>query len=374
MKHGILGQYMMSDSREVGRNLLASMESIEEMEVGEEKKADAVEEASSLALRIGRDFPEDSDMHASMFKVLEGMGATEGLNASNESLADLATKLSGFWRKPKPDTKHMPSDEKGTWSERDKAIRQFIQDMEKTYLDSKWLDKQKFVEGTVPAKDISGNFQIDGKPVTDPLANIEQHRKNVSAFIKAWHPVLKDLDSKVQAIHKKAINDVAFYAKKDEQAALDVVRKATAELNDLPDPTEKFPSFSSTAMGNMIPVVTKKYAVACVVAEKKMEVTPSDTLPALDKEGVLKVATLIRDVMKDPKYFEQMPWLNWLDFKDGSGFSHWIYDVDNSLYDDYYERFYWQGACDVWSDDIWALHNKFRVLISLIKWIDRSVK
>lgn len=372
--NSILGQYMVSDARQAGRNLLASLEALEEAEFKDEKKAEAVEEASTLALRVGRDFPEDSDLHANMFKVLEGMGATEGLNVSNEGILDLASKLSGFWRKPKPDVKHMPADDKGTWSERDKAIRQFIQDMEKTYLDSKWLDKQKFVEGTVPAKDFSGNFQIDGKPVTDPLANIEQHRKNVSAFIKSWHPVLKDLDAKVQTIHKKTCADVAFYAKKDPEAAVKVVWDAVEQLNALPDPTEKFPTFQSTAMGNMIPVVETKYSVPCVVTAKKMEVTPSDTLPALDKEGVLKVAGFIRDVMKDPKFFEQMPWLNWLDFKDGSGFSHWIYDEDNSAYDEYYGRFYWQGACDCWSDEIWALHNKFRILISLIKWIDRSVK
>lgn len=375
MKQGILGQYLVSDARQTGRHLIASLEALEELEAQDEKKAGIIEEASTLALRVGRDFPEDSDMHQNMFKVLEGLGATEGMNVSNEGLVELAGKLSGFWRKPKPDTKHMPSDEKGTWSERDKAIRQFIADMEKTYLDAKWLDKQKFVEGTVPAKDFSGNFQIDGKPVTDPLANLEQHKKFIEYIVDHWQPELAALNKQVQALHAKASGTAkALVGKDQEEEAIEEVKKVVAELNALPDPTAKFPRFTGTAMGNMIPVVNTKFKVGWVKAERKMDVKPDDTLPALDKEGVLKVANLVKTIMSNPNFFKHMPWLEWLDFKGGDWFSNWIYDADNSVYTDYYDRFYYQGACDLWSDEIWVLNNQFRVVISFIKWIDRSVK
>jgi hypothetical protein len=373
MKQGILSQYMMSDARQAGRGLLASLESIEEMELGEEKKADAIEEASSLALRIGRDFPEDSDMHQSMFKVLENMGATEGANVSNESLLGLATKLSGFWRKPKPDSKQISDEEKTDWSKRQQAILQFIKDMEKTYLNTVWLGKQKYVQGTVPAKDFSGAFQLDGKPVTDPLANIEQHKKNTGAFIKAWHGVLANLNTQVQAIHQRTVKATAGAAL-DDEAAIDIVRKAVDELNTLPDPTAKFPSFSGTALSNMVPVINTRFSVPVVNVEAKMPMSPSDTLPALDKDGVLKVAKLVVEMMKNPDFWPHMEWIRWLDFKDGSKFSDWIYDADNSVYMDYYHRFYWQGANDAWSDDIFALNSHYRVIIGLIKWMDRSIK
>lgn len=371
--NSILGQYMVSDAREAGRNLLASLESIEEMEIEEEKKADAVEEASTLALRIGRDFPENSEMHGSMFKVLEGLGATEGMNVSNEGLLGAVAKLSGFWRKPKPDAKQIPAEDKSTWSQRDGAIREFVKEMEKTYLNSSWVGKQKFVEGTVPAKDFSGAFQLDGKPVTDPLASIEQHKKNMASFVDKWSGVLRGLNDQVQTIHKRTVAATKGAAE-DDQSAVDLVKKATAEFDALPDPTAKLPTYPGTGFANKVPYVDEKFKTPCVRVKVKMETTPSDTLPALDKEGVIKVAQVIKKIVSDPEFFPYMDWISWLDFKDGSTFVDWIYDADNNAYEDYYWRFYWQGPHDIWMSDIYALNNYYNVITGLIKWIDRSIK
>lgn len=374
MHRNLLNQYIESDSRQAARILLASLESIEATETQEDRTRQAVEEATTLADRLARQHPDNVELHQSMVAVLENMGATQGINVSNESLLSIASKLSGFWRKRKPDSKNLPDEEKVSGRDMDRVIREFLTEMEKTYLNPSWVSKQKFVEGSIPAKDFSGKFQIDGKPVTDPLANIEQHRKSMSNFISSWNGVLKALDSQVQAIDKRVTSEAKRLASSDEEAALNVVRNAIGELNSLPDPLKKFPSFNGTAMGNLIPYVSNEHKMEYVEVKAKMPVTPSDTLPALDKDGILKVAGVIRDAMKNPDYFPSMPWLSWLDFKDGSWFSHWIYDADYSLYEDYYDLFYFQSACQLWSDGIWDLNNKFGVLVGLIKWMDRSIK
>ncbi|QTH80504.1 hypothetical protein PA10_00306 [Pseudomonas phage pPa_SNUABM_DT01] len=371
MKSALMQDLLPTDARLAGKTLLASLENIELIDELAEQKARVVEDATTLAMRIGNDYPENPLVHQGMMQMLIGLAGDDVQVSQESGLLGALTKLSGFWSKPKPDPKYIPDEEKSDWSQRDKAIRQFLQEMEKTYLNQSWLGKQKFVEGTVPAKDFSGTFQIDGKPVTDPLANIEQHNKNLSAFIKTWEPQVKKLNDQVQAIHKRTVAATAGAAEDDEEA-IAIVRKAVEEFNALPDPLDKFPTFNSTALGNQIPYVDDKHGWIQVKA--KMEVTPSDTLPALDKEGIHKVALLVKEIMTNAKFFPRMEWLPWLDFKGGDRFSNWIYEADYSTYEDYYDRFYWQGARDCWQDGLEYLNPKHKVVTGLIKWMDRSIK
>lgn len=373
MSKHLLHDFLPTDKEAVFKQLCVSLEQVWKLDVEESARTEIVNELVQLGLKVRRDFPEDRDLAEAVSNTLKI--ASTGLDVnipSMEGLGDVLGKLSGMFGKKKPDASNIPEEEKSDWKERRKAIADFLKAMEKTYLNQSWLGKQKFVQGPISAKDFSATFQIDGKPVTNPLDNIELHCARVGKVVKAWEGTLDKLHSQVRTIHERVVKETAG-AKENDIAAVYKVKKAVAELNDLPDPTDHFPTMEGTGMFNMIPVISKKYGAGWVTTEQKMKATPTDTVEALDKEGVYKVANVIKEIVST-NYWPRVKYLKWLDFKDGSDFVDWIYDASYGTYEDYFYRFYWQGANSAWTDGLWNLNRQYQVLSGLIKWIDRSIK
>lgn len=367
MKKSILSDVFPTEARTVSKFLIASLEQLEAIDQLDETKSKVIEDATTLAQRIKHDYRDNPELQDDMARVLAGLGAADVV-VSNESLAGLIGKLSGFWRKRKPDSKHMPDEERSTWRERDEALKKFIMEMDKTYLNQNWMSKQKFVVGDISATDFSGNLELDGKPVKDPEKNIDEHLFRLEMFIEKWFKPVSELAKQVDAIHERTVK--AAMAVKGEEG-VKIVKAATKELNALPDPLKtKFPKLEGTFLRNAVPKVNDKGHVSVI---NDPTPKPVETLPALDKESAMKIAKLIKRLCQ-PGAIPDMPWLKFLDFKDGSAFSDWIYDEDYDAYEAYYWRFYWQGAHQQWTDFVWDLTDVYRICSSLIKWIDRSIK
>lgn len=373
MSKHLLRDFMPTDKGAVFSQLSASLEEIWKLDAEEQARTEIVNDLVQLGLKVRRDFPEDQELISAVSDALKTANNDLGTDIpSMEGLSDVFGKLSGLFGKKKPDASRIPDEDKSDWKERNKAITEFMKAMEKTYLSQNWLNKQKFVEGPITAKDFSATFQIDGKPVINPVDNIELHRARLGKVMKSWEGTLDKLHSQVRTIHERTVKETAGATENDIEAVYKV-KKATAELNNLPDPTENFPTMEGTGMFNMVPVISKKHGEGWVTSEPKMKATATDTIDALDKEGVLKVAKLIKEIVTTD-FWPEVKYLKWLDFKDGSAFVDWIYDASYGTYEDYFYRFYWQGANSAWTDGLWKMNRQYQVLSGLIKWIDRSIK
>ncbi|MNI54100.1 hypothetical protein D3C73_1089790 [compost metagenome] len=284
-----------------------------------------------------------------------------------ESLGSVIGSI--FGKKGKPKT--LPEEQQ--WNQEHRAqVAKFLQELEKTYLSSAWLDKQKFVTGDVPASDISIRFMCSNQVGKGALLNVNVARKNVEGFCKAWAQVLKSIETKVNSIHEQVKRDTKGAEDQDEKA-LEVVRKAIKDFNAIPDPMTKFPKMSGTALGNLVPYIDK-HGEADVHAVPEPQ--PPTTLTALTKDEVLYGAKLVKEMLTDENWDPSWGLLRfrWLDFKDGEAFTGWIYDADYDLYEEYYERFYTQSYPESWTLGLRNMLDKYKTAVAIVKYIDRSIK
>ncbi len=287
------------------------------------------------------------------------------------SMEGFGTMLSGLFKGRKPTS--LPEEQK--WNrQHQEAIAKFLRELEKTYLSTTWLSKQKYVTGSIPASDIAKHFTVKGRIEENPLAGIVLARQSVDRFCKAWRQVLKSTDDKVQAINARVKGETAQLMYDDEQAALELVRDAIKEMEAIPDPVKKFPLIQGTGLRNMIPYVDDHGDVNVKSSPKADEIT---TMAALTKEQVFEAAKLVKTLLNDGKWDPSSTLfmgLRWLDHSEGSRFSNWIYDADNSLYDDYYDRFYHQTCSQAWTDGLYGMLDQYKLAVALVKLIERSIK
>lgn len=367
MHRNLLSQYIQSDARQVSQGLLASLESIEAINQRDESRNEALHKARSLAIQISRDLPDNVAAHEGMVQLVNGL-LPEGDRPAMESLGSIIAGI--FGKKGKP--KSIPEEEKWNQEHRNEIAR-FLKELDKTYLNAGWLAKQKFVEGEIPSTDISPYFTVNNHIGKDPLRNVTVARDSVEKFCRAWGQVLKSIDNQVQAIEKRCHAACKGKDEGDEEA-LAVVRKAVEELNKIPDPIPKLPKMGTTAIKNLNIFVDDN---GFVDTKSIPDVKPQATMPALNKEEILYGAKMVKEMLSDREWdpsVKLLRSLSWLDFEDGSDFSAWIYESDYSLYEDFYDRFYFQGDPERWTWGIIDMLERYKTAVAIIKYIDRSIK
>lgn len=253
------------------------------------------------------------------------------------------------------------------------AIKELSSALDKYYLNDYWLDNQELVTGEIKADDFSEVFEVDGK-VGDPFKNIEVSVKRVEQYIAKVNPILKQMDDQVQTLDKRIGQDTKN-ASLDDQASIDKVEEVIRNFKKVAGVITEVPKFPGTVLGN-ISITSKNIRGVPGFAETVVKKPKGvETLPALDKEDIKKAARLIKKCYdhKDPL----VSWpgtFRWLDHSDGSAFNKWIYEADNSIYDDYYEIFYYQSADARWVEPIEWMLPEHRLASALERWIDRSIK
>lgn len=367
MKHSILSQYIAPDARQVSKGLLASLESIEEINRRDECRNEALHKARSLAIQISRDMPDNLAAQEGVVQLVNGL-LPEGDRPAMESLGSVIATI--FGKKGKP--KSIPEEEKWNQEHRNE-IAKFLKELEKTYLSSSWLDKQKLVEGDVPATDISPYFTVNNTIGKGALLNVKVAHDSVDKFCRAWGQVLKSMDNQVQAIEKRC-HAAAKGKEEGDEGVLEIVRKAVEDLNKIPDPVPKLPRMGTSSIKNLNIFVDEN---GYVDTKSMPDVKPQPTLPALSKEEILYGAKLVKEMLSDREWDPSVRLLrdlSWLDFEDGSEFSAWIYESDYGLYEDFYDRFYFQGDPEKWTWGIIDMLERYKTAVAIIKYIDRSVK
>ncbi len=250
----------------------------------------------------------------------------------------------------------------------DQKLREFLKGLEKTALNSSWLRNQTFIQGRVPAKDIALEFTLDGKPVTDVLGNIEKARARVQALTDQWGRILSDTDAKVQAIDRATRE--ALSRKNDDKVFVSFVKDQVKQLTDIASPVDKFPGMKGTSLKNRSARVLAGY-----ITDQTLPNAVDNTVPALSKDEVLKAARLVKELLTDPEWSPKVKDLKWIDALDGNPLAKWLFEYDEALHWQYYDRFSRRhGEPSKWTAVFKRLIEPKTLAVALVKLINRSIE
>ena len=364
MKNYLLNA-LPSDARQTFNTLMTSFEDIQEEVREDQRRQVLAHQLSTLETSVRRRYTESPEIRDTVATLVEQIAQQEGVEmVSTEGLGGLISGLFGGQKRPKG----IP--ERQTWTAEHRAkIAKFLAELDKTYLNDGWLKKQKLVEGKVPAKDISIFFTVNNAGQDKPLYTMLVGYDSAEKFCRAWGQVLGGVDREVQAIKNRAYSGVK--GKSDEEA-FKIVEKAIEDFKAIKSPIDKLPKLATTGTRNMTITSAKGY----IESVEDPVTQPVAEMPAASLEDIRKAAGIIRDILKDKKYnpVHDLYKFSWLDFEDGSQFSDWIHEANESLYDDFYDRFYFQNEPYEWIVGLYELFDPYKQAVALIKWIDRSIK
>lgn len=159
--------------------------------------------------------------------------------------------------------------------------------LEKTFLNDEWLDKQKFVEGSVTGTGIVGPLSTNGRFSGNPIAAFKKSQEKASRLHKDFWNKYVPIVAKVNAAWDKCVQ------MDDTSAAADTLVKM---LKPLPLPGSIYSKDLSDIVGSL--KVTEKYGG--VVGTPHHPSSPS-SLPALTRDQVKEVAKFVHSYFTDMK-------------------------------------------------------------------------
>lgn len=293
---------------------------------------------------------------------------------SQEGIGEMFTRLKNYAQGK--DEHGIKDDEKkpGTkikaehwWSEEyEKEIKQIRDAIKRFYLNPNWLDKQKFVTGTVDGKGIAGPLNFDGKLGDDPLGNVPKGLQWTYAREKQWVTILNQYDQQLRNIDKRVKKETTGSGNTDEKAHALVI-DAMKEMRALPEP--KLPKDNACGLGNRNLVLDKDGHVETAVV-KPLQI--SNTMKALTKEQVIEAAKLLLMLLDHEDVYDRIKGPSWLDHSDGDDFNEWLSDNYESDYMEYYD-FDHHTLDQIYMDGVFDLVDEPGLLAAIEKWIDRSI-
>ena len=242
----------------------------------------------------------------------------------------------------------------------------------KYYGSESWLSKQQFNE-EVSSGGIAQELSVDGKF----LGSVNEVSKAAEAFAQFFgkHTAkLIELDHKVDAIYEGCQAPIMAAIKADDKDKFEkLMHEAIDKFNDLPVPAIPFAPFKAIG-GEVIQCKpTPKAHFSHEIISPETKVKAPGKIPALKSDEILAAAKLIEHLISSLAAHGKSA--SWLDFEDGSDFSHAIHEYDEPLYMDFYDRFYFQTAADSleWGMPSYGEMVK-KTVVGLLTWMDRSVK
>lgn len=385
----LLNDIFGSQSTEGKLAVNTALEALIDVEVTQPAKDELFSESVELVEKVVATHDDDNVREAAgqLLKALvmtQGVDETSISTVSQEGLGSFITRIKnavqgrdkhgvkGSDKKPGQKT----DDEKVAKrysKEGEEAFAELSKNLDKFYLNDNWLKDQEFVEGDVNCSDFGDLFVVGGKAM-GPFEGLEAMKKHVDEVIIKYDPALKEFEKQLMEINDR-LYKLAENPSVEDDELVDRAKAAIKQMGNLPSPLEKFPNISGTGMGNS----------KLVVRDGRLVVTPSSDpkgkglkeLPALDKDGVKKAAKLIKSLLswkKGEHYFNKMPDYDWLDHSDGSKFNDRLFDADDEVFLDYYDKFDYQDGPDRFTYPVYKLYNEHRLASALERWIDRSIK
>lgn len=246
--------------------------------------------------------------------------------------------------------------------------------VKKYFGNTQWANDQKY-NLTVPAGKFVQALSVDGKFV-NTLSALKSSITTFKTLEGNCRSQLKTMDDKVQAIYNKYSGQILAAVKKDDKDQVTrLTQAAVKEFEAIPIPFKAGQKFSW--LGGEQAVVeanTGRHKLGIDVSSNTIKVTAPATVKALTASEVVEAAQLVNDLISYGQAMEKRPYLRWLDFEDGSAFSHAIHEYSESDYDDFYERWYFQNVGDIEYGLPDARGMVHATIIALLTWMDGSIK
>lgn len=238
-------------------------------------------------------------------RLLQSGVALEGLNVSNEGVAEIWDAFKGFITNnpKKPILSNGQYDQNGLNNGSSTKLRNAI---DKFYSNDSWLNKQTFVDGNIKFDDISNAFVLNDKVITDPIKNHEDSIQEMIKVGKILNTRFKNISLEADDIIGGAIDKLAKSNNNEKVEILnEAIRNANAldiDLSDIKD---------VNLVGNLtLRVVDNKkkatspwmhrFAIDTEPNEKAAKVTKE--LPALTKDQVKEAAANMIGLLSGPMF------------------------------------------------------------------------
>jgi hypothetical protein len=329
--------------------------------------------------------PANPEVSAAADELFRQVALANGIRETVLSTEGIFSDLFGKMRKSMAGKKpqYRLSDENRFGKEASKNQQEVINAINKFYLNDKWLEQQKFVEGTVTAKDLSPILSVDGKISKNPLDNLEAGFKNITEFLNIWAPAVKKVENTYAAIDVKLKADIKglkidvknLNGDDEENETIEtLLKEAIADQLAVPSPFKHFPVMKGTGFGNVVLVHDKKHNT--VEDEVRGKVASDETFPALTKEQVKIAAGWIKKLLldEDMDVFARIDSLRWGDNSDDDDFNDIVNHYCDYLSDMYYEEWHYENASMRYIYSIYNLADGYVLAGALESWIDRSIK
>jgi len=236
---------------------------------------------------------------------------------------------------------------------------------------SKWLSEQTF-NATVSSGGIAQELSVNGK-FLGSVSAVSSAVNDASRMCDKYHGQLKAMNDAVQSIYKDVKPKIiAAINEDDADKVKELGEKAIADFNKIPTPITDLKPTHSIGGHMVFTEKVEKREFDIWINRREIPVKAPDTIKALTQAEILQAVKLIEQLL--PMY-EQDYWFTWLDHSDGSAFSDAIYDYDNPLYMDFYDKWYHQGVCQVFVESLPHPDSIAKdTIIALLLWMERSIK
>lgn len=309
-------------------------------------------------------------------------------NVSNEGISDIVKRIKSFLgksNKPRP-PKRKDKDKKSVIlyseqikifnKERKELLQQFKDEIQKTYLNDKWLSENEFVTTEFAAKDINGNFILDGKYQSDfqkaVIENIKR-LKEVEKYKEFYNTHVKlaiDLDERLckETKHIKDPDNLdEDEVEKEAKKLAAIIKPYLSKIENMDVLETKLNKIPNTYLPNFKRSENKNSLIFLFVEDK---LNFPDTITPLTKENIKVIAKLAIDAIDYLLGIKE--WQFGGSYEDDGEVMRSYYDWPESLVDEWYNLTYYQTFWYYRVDDL--EDGMFDVLIALEKYMDRSVK
>lgn len=261
-------------------------------------------------------------------------------------------------------------------SERKNILNEYKNAIIKTYLNDSELNKFKFTDGDIQARDITSIFILDEEYQEDfekaisinlrNLKEVENYKKSFNEIISTANVLdreLVKLTSKFENPDNIDSNKAEVNAKEIGKIIKPFLSKMPNYQNTLDPKIEKLPK---TFLPNFIKNKKDDYFVKFI----NHSVSTPEKLPALTKESIKKIASL--SIMVIDYLLSLSEWQYGGSYEDDGEIVRKYFDYPESLMNEWYELTYYQNFWVYSLDDL--EDGMIDVLQALEKYMDRSVK
>lgn len=231
------------------------------------------------------------------------------------------------------------------------------------YGNRQWLERQTLIEGDVNAGDFSEALSI-GSHAPKSIDDVIKGQATLNKVVTGANTALRQYEKQIKTWDRQALQAAGEDADFTLQRLVDDAKKT-------PSPAETFRGYGMAVFGGR-QLVKGSYQKRPAFEVTESKATKVDALPALDQDGILKAAELIKALL-DGKFVEPPVTIGVIVGDGGNAKRDALID-SNVIAEDLYDLIGFDGLLDRFTYPLMQLVDTASLIRALEKWINRSIK